>query len=38
MKRYQKPVAEIIEVVVAEEIMATESSGSVIPNPGWDLE
>lgn len=34
MKYYQKPVAEVVEIAVDEEIMTTTASGTVRPNPG----
>ena len=37
MKYYQKPVAEVVEIAVDEEIMTTTASGTVRPNPD-DIE
>lgn len=38
MKRYEKPVAEIIELVIDDEIMAPGGTGSVISdNDDGDL-
>ena len=34
MKYYQKPVAEVVEIAVDEEIMTMPASGTVKPNPG----
>lgn len=38
MKHYQKPQAEIVEIMIDEDIMATGASGTVIDDNGQVLE